>query len=117
MARIDDTADTAPVTAPAPSRDWPAEAAARVEDFVELLRDKSVRPVQRAVGYVIFGVVAFFLLIVLTVLLCVAIVRVLDVFVFAGRVWASDTLLGGIFCLLGMFLLSRRERSRRGADT
>jgi hypothetical protein len=52
-----------------------------------------------------------FLLIVILVLLSVGLVRLLDVLVFAGRVWASDLLVGGIFALGGMFLIGRGKRS------
>jgi hypothetical protein len=51
------------------------------------------------------------------VLLCIALVRVLDVFAFSGHVWASDALLGGLFSIGGLFLLSRRPRASGGART
>lgn len=92
-------------------RDWPGEAAARVESFVELLRDKSVRPVMRIVTFVIYSFALLFLLVAILALLSVATVRLLDVFAFGGRVWASDAVLGGIFTLGGMFAISRRNPS------
>lgn len=108
MARSDDVAGA--VEAPGSSRDFAAEAAARVEGLVEVLRDHSVRPVSRIVQFAIFGFLATFLLLTMLVLVSVALVRVLDVYVFAGRVWASDALVGGIFALAGMFLIARRQR-------
>jgi hypothetical protein len=113
MPRGDDSAAAAE-QAP-PGRDFAAEAAARVEDLVEVLRDKSVRPVMRIVQVAIFGLVAVFLLVTLLVLISVGLVRVFDSFVFGNRVWASDALVGGIFTLGGLFLLSRRQGSRSGA--
>lgn len=107
MARSD---DGAAVEAPGTSRDFAAEAAARVEGLVEVLRDRSVRPVTRIVQFMIFGFVAVFLLLTMLVLVSVALVRVLDVYVFGGRVWASDALVGGIFALAGLFLIARRQR-------
>src|ERR1700734_3915639 len=106
MAPTDESA--AASGAPATS-DFAARAAARVEGIVELLRDKSVRPVFKGVRGAIFGFSAVLLVIVILVLLPIALVRLLDVLVFGGRVWASDTLVGGIFVLVGLFLLSRRH--------
>ena len=94
------------------SRDWAAEAAARVEGLVEALRDRSVRPVTKVVQYVILGFLAIFLLLVVLVLFSVALVRLLDVFAFGGRVWASDTLVGGIFSLAGAFLIARGQGAK-----
>jgi hypothetical protein len=95
--------------AAAGGRDWPAEAAARVEGFVEILRDKSIRPVTKIVQFVIYSFALIFLLVAILVLFSIAFVRVFDVYVFAGRVWASDLLVGGIFTLGGMFFLARRQ--------
>jgi hypothetical protein len=110
MARSEDGAGAA--ASPAASRDWAAEAAARVEGLVEVLRDRSVRPVTKIVQFLIFGFVATFLLLTMLVLISVALVRVLDVFVFGGRVWASDLLVGGIFALAGLFLIARRQGAK-----
>lgn len=111
MAPTDDstTAGTTEVTT-----DFAAKAAARVEGVVEMLRDRSVRPVFKGVQGAIFGFVAFFLGIVVFVLIAIAAVRGLDI-AFGGRVWASDTVVGGIFSLGGLFLLSRRH-AKREAD-
>ena len=110
MAPSEDSAGKA--AAPAAARDWPAEAAARVEGLVDVLRDKSVRPVARVAQFLIFGFVATFLLLTMLVLVSVALVRLLDVFVFGQRVWASDLLVGGIFALAGAFLIARREGAK-----
>ena len=98
------------------STDFAAKAAARVEGFVEVLRSRSVRPVFNGVNYTIFGLAATFLLVLVLVMLPVAAVRLLDVFVFGGRVWASDALVGGIFALGGLFLLSRRHDRTGGKE-
>jgi hypothetical protein len=113
MARTDESA--AAGGAPA-TTDFAARAAARVEAVVEVLRDRSVRPVFKGVRGAIFGFAAVCLVIVIVVLFPIALVRLLDVFVFGGRVWASDTLVGGIFALAGLFLLSRRHAKTEGAD-
>jgi len=50
---------------------------------------------------------------VLSVLGLVALVRLLDVYAFGGRVWASDTLLGAVLVGAGGFAWSKRRA--RGA--
>lgn len=91
--------------------DLPAKAAAQVEAVVEVLRDKSVRPVYTVVQAVIFGLIGLFMLIVIVVLVSVGILRLLDTYVFPGRVWASYTVLAGIFVIAGLFLLSLRKKA------
>jgi len=54
-------------------------------------------------------------LVVLT-LLSVGFVRLLDVYAFGGRVWASDALFGAIFCGGGFFLWSLRTKRRPSDD-
>jgi hypothetical protein len=91
--------------------DWPSKAAGQVETLVSAIRDKTVNPVLSIAQVVVFGLIALFMLLVLTVVLSVAILRLLDVLLFHRHVWASYTVLGGIFSLLGLLLLSRRNKA------
>jgi hypothetical protein len=45
---------------------------------------------------------------VLSVVVAIAVVRLLDVYVFGGRVWASDALLGAILVAGGVFAWTKR---------
>jgi hypothetical protein len=45
--------------------------------------------------------------------MAIALVRVLDVYAFGGRVWASDAVLGGLLVLGGGFAWTKR--APRGA--
>ena len=62
----------------------------------------------------VFGIVIGTMVLVLCVVLAVGVIRLLDVYAFGGRVWASDTLLGGLLVVGGAFLWSRR--GARGAE-
>jgi hypothetical protein len=93
----------------APSADWPAKAAARVDDLVGIVRDKSTVPILRGAEVAVYGLVAALLLLVVVVLFSVGVLRLLDVYVFGQRVWASYTLLGALFCVAGLFCLSKRK--------
>jgi hypothetical protein len=96
--------------------DWPAKAADMVEMAVDTLFDRVVRPALVAVRAVVFGLLIAVTAIVLLVALSVALIRLLDVYVFDGRVWASDALLGALLTAAGVFAWSQRSPRRTGAD-
>ena len=89
--------------------DWAATATAKVEEVVGLVRDRTVDPVLRAVRYVVFGLLALSVSVLLAVLVAVGVVRILDNYLFHQRVWASYLIIGGIFSLLGLFLMRMRH--------
>jgi hypothetical protein len=96
--------------------DWPAKAADMIEMAVDTLFDRVVRPALVAVRAVVFGLLIAVTAIVLLVALSVALIRLLDVYVFDGRVWASDALLGALLTVAGVFAWSQRAPRRTGAD-
>ena len=96
--------------------DWPAKAADMVEMAVDSLFDRVVRPALVAVRAVVFGLLIAVTAIVLLVALSIALIRLLDVYVFDGRVWASDALLGALLTAAGVFAWSQRAPRRTGAD-
>jgi len=95
--------------------DWAAHATAWVEKIVELVRDRSTRPVLFAVRALVVGVLVAVVATFLVVAMCIGIVRLLTDDAFGGRVWASDLLVGGIFSAAGAFLL-RMGGARRSDD-
>jgi len=92
------------------SESWPSRAAETIEAVVTGVADKTVKPLTTAARGLVFGLVVGIVAQMLLVLLTVGVLRVLDVYAFPGRVWASYTLVGGIFVLAGSFLWSRRRR-------
>ena len=94
-----------------PREDWAAQVTEKIGQVVELIRDRTVRPVQSFVRAAIFGVLAFFVVVFVLVALVIGLVRLLDNEVFDQRVWASYLLLGGIFVVIGAFI-SRMRQSR-----
>lgn len=94
------------------SPDLASRAADTVESVVALVRDRTVRPVTLAARAVVFGVVVAAGSLVLTVLLSVALVRILTVYAFSGRVWASDLLVGAVFVAAGLAAWARRTPRR-----
>src|ERR1700728_2970674 len=98
------------------SEEWSAKAIDVVDTVVDVVHDKVVRPALIAGRAVVFGVLIAFVATVVLILLAVGLVRLLDVYAFGGRVWASDALFGTIFCGGGFFLWSLRTK-RRASDS
>ena len=104
-------ASTSPGDGTAPATpDWPSRATAAVESFVELIRDKSLRPALLALKLVLIGLVVAALGTAVLVLGLVGVVRLLTHDAFGGRVWGADLLVGTLLVAAGgiLFRLSRR---------
>jgi hypothetical protein len=92
------------------SEEWSNKAIDTVDTVVDVVHDKVVRPALVAARAVVFGVVIAFASLLLLVFLAVGLVRLLDVYAFGGRVWASDALFGTICCGGGFFLWTMRTK-------
>src|SRR5580700_4732296 len=105
--------DTDSLAAPSPSaEEWSNRAIDTVDTVVDVVHDKVVRPALIAGRAVVFGILIAFLSLVVFVLLAVALVRLLDVYAFGGRVWASDALFGAVCTTAGLFLWRLRVNRR-----
>jgi hypothetical protein len=80
-----------------------------VEDVVNAVHDRVVRPLILAARAVVFGILVATMVLVLAVLFSVAVVRLLDVYAFGGRAWASELVVGGLLTLGGLAAWSRRR--------
>jgi hypothetical protein len=96
--------------------DWPVRAADAIDGVVAGVHDRFIRPVILGARAVVFGLLILAASIVLAVLVSVALVRLLTVYVFDGRVWASYLLLGSLFTLGGLVLWSQRNASLDAVD-
>jgi hypothetical protein len=88
--------------------DLPTRGTDRVDSLVELLRDKTVRPLTLATRAIVFGIIVFAASVVTTVLLSITLIRVLTVYAFDGRVWLSDLVVGAVFVVAGLVAWSKR---------
>jgi hypothetical protein len=91
--------------------DLPTRGADWVDTVVELLRDRTVRPLTLATRAVVFGIIVFAAAVVTVVLLSIALIRLLTVYAFDGRVWLSDLVVGAVFVVAGLVAWSKRTRS------
>ena len=95
--------------------EWPKKAADTVEIIVDTIHDKAIRPASLAARAVVFGLVVAAVATVLAVMVAIAVIRVLDNYAFGTQVWASYSVVGGAFTLVGLALWSRRSVRPRAA--
>jgi len=76
---------------------WPAQVADAVEGVVTTFRTQVIRPLMLVARGLVFGIIVGTMALVVSVLLVVSLVRLLTVYLFGGRVWASYLLLGVLF--------------------
>jgi hypothetical protein len=95
--------------------DIPVRATDLVDTLVGLLRDKAVRPLTLVTRAVVFGIIIFAATLLTVVLVSIALIRILTVYAFDGRVWLSDLVVGAIFVALGLVAWSRRSDPELGS--
>ena len=88
--------------------DWTTQAADAIENAVGLVRDRTVEPARAASKYVVYGLLALFLVIPATVMLTAGLFRVLNE-IYQGEVWLSWLTLGAIFTGVGAFMWAKRN--------
>ena len=88
--------------------DWAAQTADTIERVVGSVRGKTADPVEKVARVVVYGLVAAILGITAIVLVCIMVVRILDIAI-PGEVWAAYLILGGIFTVAGAFLWRKRS--------
>jgi hypothetical protein len=121
-ARPAEPARPRPAAAPVASRsgivgafesDWPAEAADRIVDLVDNVRDKTTGPVQRVARAIVYGLLVAVTGIVVFVLVIIASIRALNVLVDHfwpwGHAWLPYLILGTIFLVAGAIVFRLRR--------
>jgi tetrahydromethanopterin S-methyltransferase subunit D len=92
---------------------WAPDLADTVERIVGTVREKATKPAVHAVRAVVFGTLAGILGLAAVVLLLIALTRGVQSLLAVGVSWPmavylSYFIVGGILCLVGLFLLNRR---------
>jgi hypothetical protein len=100
-------------TSPLDGHDWPAEAADSIERVVQGVRDKTTGPAISAARWTVAGLFAAIIGTGVLVLLCILLVRILDVYlpssVFGDEhVWVAYLIVGLPPLIGGLVLLRRR---------
>ena len=88
--------------------DWPGKAVDLIDLTVDTIRDRVIRPIILVGRAIVFGLLIAALVIVISVAVGVAILRLLDNYVFPNDVWASYLVLGSIVTAVGLFVWTKR---------
>jgi hypothetical protein len=91
---------------------WPSKVAQGVDDVVVAVHDRVIRPLLLVSRALVFGIVVASMAFVLIALVAIAAIRVLDVYAFGHRVWASDALIGAVLVVGGAAAWWKRKPSR-----
>ncbi len=91
---------------------WQVRVVDMVEGVVSIAHDRVIRPLLVVARAVVFGILVATMALVVSVLFSVAVVRLLDVYAFGNRVWASDALVGALLTAAGVFAWSKRRPGR-----
>lgn len=93
----------------AAAAELPRKAADAVQLLVDTIHDKAVRPAVLAARAIVFGLLVAALATLMLVMGSVAVLRLLDVYVFGHRVWLSYLVLGGVLTIVGLGAWTRRS--------
>jgi len=88
---------------------WQVKVVDTVDDVVSAVHDRVIRPLLLVARAIVFGIVAAAMALVVSILISIALVRLLDVYAFRGRVWASDAVVGGLLTVGGLLAWTKRR--------
>lgn len=101
-----------PAMPEAAGQDWTVQAADTVERVVGSVRDKTTVPLTTIARALVFGLLAAIVGTATLVFLTIGLVRAVDVYTGEGNVWIAHGSVGGIFTLVGVFLLRKATATK-----
>ena len=106
------TGPTGVPSLPGISGDWPAQAADKIVQVVEQVRDRTTGPAITAMRGIVYGVLAGILGLICLVLFIICLVRLLDTYVVGeNNTWLAHLIVGVLFTAAGIVLwMQRRPR-------
>ncbi len=104
----DDAAKRAAAVAAAPSDDWAAETADKLDQLVTTIRSQTTDRVLSIARILVYGLLAGIMALMAAVLGIVMLVRFLDEMI-PQEVWLTYFVLGAIFLVAGAFCWSKRK--------
>jgi LPXTG-motif cell wall-anchored protein len=79
------------------------------DHVLDIVHDKFLRPLLIAGRAAAFGFIVLLAVLVLVCVLVIAVVRLLNVYLFAGHEWLSYTIIGAAFLSTGLLIWRRRR--------
>jgi hypothetical protein len=108
----DQGADTAAASGDA-GEQWQVRVVDTIDGALITVQERVIRPLVVAARAVVFGIIVAAMALAVSILFSIAVVRLLDVYAFRGRVWASDAVVGGLLTAGGVLAWTKR---RSGSD-
>jgi hypothetical protein len=93
--------------------DWAAFLTKRLDTFVVLIRDKSLKPATKLARYAVAGLLAAIVGLAVLAMVIVGVIHLLDTTAFRGRAFITDFIFGGILLVTGTLLLRASVRAGR----
>ncbi|WP_298211424.1 hypothetical protein [Ferrimicrobium sp.] len=93
-------------------RDLAARAAQWVDEIAKFLQNKAVSPLFWIARAIIFGLLGLALAVVAGVLTVDALVKLLDAYLFEGRVWITYFVIGGLALIVSLFAWRKMGKYR-----
>jgi len=90
-------------------RDIVDKTLASFDHVLDLIHDKVLRPILIAGRTVAFGFILFLMALVLISALLIGLIRLLNVYLFAGHEWITYAIVGVISLVVGLIIWRRRR--------
>jgi len=93
--------------------EWQLRVVDTIDGALTTVQERVIRPLVVAARAIVFGIIVATMALAVSILFSIAVVRLLDVYAFRGRVWASDAVVGGLLTVGGLLAWMKR---RSGGD-
>ena len=92
--------------------DFVDKALHSLDDLLDRVHDKVLRPIFLAGRAIAFGLIIVLAALVLVIALTIGLVRLLNVYLFAGHEWLTYAVIGVLFIAVGLVIWRRRRPLR-----
>jgi VIT1/CCC1 family predicted Fe2+/Mn2+ transporter len=93
---------------------WPATVAQGIDDVLNTVHDKAIRPLLLITRSVVYGILVLSMAVMLMLFFAIAVIRILTVYAFGHRVWPAYALVGAVLALGGLFAWTKRSPRESG---
>jgi hypothetical protein len=93
---------------------WPATVAQGIDDVLNTVHDKAIRPLLLITRSVVYGILILSMSVLLLLFFAIATIRILTVYAFGHRVWPAYALVGAVLALGGLFAWTKRTQAESG---
>jgi hypothetical protein len=91
--------------------EWQLRVVDTIDGALTTVQVRVIRPLVVAARAIVFGIIVATMALAVSILFSIAVVRLLDVYAFRGRVWASDAVVGGLLTAGGLLAWMKRRSS------